>query len=343
MFDAPARPDAPAPSGGVRPQVRPTLLRLAVAALGALLAAARADAGEAPTEGLPPPPPPGRALTDAEAATARAALEDAFRSTEVPVRCAGATSAADGDHGLVAETLLRYHGREKVALVRFAIVDALGSQVRSEDKVGARLLAHVDGVVARRADQRKRGRPPVPLDANGAVPPTQEAQAALRARRDESREVALTLRALRRLGTTPKDRGASLTELLLDGDDDVAVETLGCLAAWKPTGPALHARDGVLDVLAEIYARYPTPYRWEGGAVIDLAGTNATAKAKWEARHGDPASKRARPRLVAALYAALEALTGRTFDTPAALEAWRKTQDATSGKKAGNGKQPAAR
>lgn len=276
----------------------------------------RAD--EAADDGIPPPPAAARELTDAEATAATEALEAAFRSTDAAVRRAGAEHAAGGDHVATADLLLKYLGKEKDADVRVAVIDALGNQRRSVKKVGARLLGAVDRIVEARSDQRKRSRPPVPLDANGRIPQTADAARLVAARRAESREVAHLVRAACSVGAVPKDLGASWAELLLDANDDVVVEALRAFGAWRPVG--------VLPAVHELFARYPTPARWEGGVVIDLAGDNASAKATWESRHGDPAGKRPRPRVTAAIHVALPLLAGRDFETPEALRAFLKAE-----------------
>jgi hypothetical protein len=250
---------------------------------------------------------------DADGATRAAALEEAFRSTEVPVRVAGAQAAATADHARLGELLLKYLGKEKEAVVRLAVIDALGSQRRSEKKVFPRLHGMVEAVVAARAEVRKRSKPPVPLQG-GALAAGKDAAAAVAARRAQSHEVACLVRALRRLGTLPKDHGVSFAELLLDADDRVVVEVLDTWSGWKP--------DGVYPAIYEIYARYPTEYRWEGGHVIDLVGDDLTARAMWEARHGDPLGKRPRPLVVRAIRACLKAMTDKDFATPADFKAW---------------------
>lgn len=320
----------PTPRGRTLPMRLASVAAALLRSLSAALAALAASAGvawaldEPYPEGLVAEPPAARPTADADVVAAVAALETAFSSTDVPVREAGARAAAAHDHAKLADVLLRYHGKEKEPVVRFAIVDALGVQSRSAAKVGARLHAALEKVVAGREDQRKRTRPPVPLSPSGDLAPTAEAMTAFLARRAESREAAHTLRAVRRLGVVPKDRGARYAELLLDAVDEVAIETLACFAAWKP--------DGVLPAVHELYARYPSAHRWEGGVMIDLAGDNATAKAMWEARQGDPNHKRPRPKVVVAVHDALLALTGRDFETPSALAAWMRAAAAPKDK-----------
>jgi hypothetical protein len=72
---------------------------------------------------------------------------------------------------------------------------------------------------------------------------------------------------------------------------------------------------------------YPDESRWETGAVVDLAGTNATARARWMVRFGHPGKQRARPEVVLAIRDALRRVTGTGFDSPEGLEGYLAQAD----------------
>jgi len=101
-----------------------------------------------------------------------------------------------------------------------------------------------------------------------------------------------------------------------DPSDGLVVGVLDVVGAWKawPTLP---------DVLA-LYRCYPDPARRETGAVTDLDGTNASARATWIVLFGHPEKQRARPDVVKGLRRALESVTGTAFADPESLDAYLK-------------------
>jgi hypothetical protein len=146
---------------------------------------------------------------------------------------------------------------------------------------------------------------------------SEEGRARLEATERRGHMLAALLRAVEALGWDPGKAPPDLAPLLQHPSDAVVLGALSRIQAWEDWSalPAVH----------ELLQMYPTDVSWETGAVVDLAGTNATAKATWMVRFGHPDKQRARPDVHAAIVRTISAISGETITTPERLASWLAT------------------
>jgi hypothetical protein len=275
-------------------------------------------------------PPAAAAIDDAKAKALAAEFDRAIHlsaSKEWEVRRDAVASIAETDHPILADRLLALSKDDADARVRASAFAALGAQTRSKAKVGAALEARLERIARPRADQRRGGLAPVPLDDKGEPRSDDASKRAVELRHDESAEAAAALRSLRRLDVRPADSGAAFLELLLDGSDDVVVVLLDAYGAWK-SGFALRE-------VHDLFRLYPGDNAWEGKGVVTLSGDDCRVNPAYRARYGDPERRRARPRVLAAVRTYIRAVTGEELADAAALAAWIKAHPKASAGGAG--------
>jgi hypothetical protein len=135
-----------------------------------------------------------------------------------------------------------------------------------------------------------------------------EGKAAFTASAARDRMVAAGFKCLLALGFNERPGGSSIAGVIQSPDEVLIVAAL-----------AYAGRHRLIDALPAIlmlFRMYPRDNRWETGAVTHAGGTNASAKAEWMLYFGHPGKRIPRPRVVAAVRAAILALTGREVDDP---------------------------
>jgi hypothetical protein len=213
-------------------------------------------------------------------------------------------------HPQVAIHLLKFAGKETDPEVLAVTYETLATLIEYADRLvpglARQLREAAEGETARMA----KGDAGFLVDPRSGDADTKSAEgrAHFAAARARWGGVLQLLQALRALGWDDTREAGLLLPFVQTADDGLVVEVLTQLRRY----PA----DAVLPALLELFRMYPTPYTWETGAVVDLAGTNATAKAKWMLRFGHPDKQRARPQVVEALIATIEAVSGRRCETP---------------------------
>jgi hypothetical protein len=277
---------------------------------------------------------PSRAWPE-EAATVRQALAAFSRSarSKLPGERIEAVRALGGlvDAG-VAKRLLAFARREQDPEVLAATFDALAAQRPHAPLVAAKLAERLAEESAARRARAARGDAGVLIDPRTGDPDltSPAGLARLHAQRGRSRMLASLMTALEALGWEPDRSPPDVTPLLQDPADEVVIGALSLLAR---TGA-----QAALPAVLELWRMYPNEATWETGAVVDLAGTDASAKATWMVRFGHPDKQRARPEVVRAVRAAVERLAGRPIEGPEGLEAH---VEATAN--AGRGRTPRSR
>jgi len=259
--------------------------------------------------------------SDRETRDTLKAFARAWKSKDADERIDAVTTLGTVVHEKIVDKLLRVLGREDDPRVIAAVYAALERQTPFADRVADRLaktLAEEAEAASKRLAKGDAGFRVDPRTGDADVT-TPEGLTKLRESEARADVQAALLQTLARLGWVPEKRAPDLAPFLQDASDELVIRTLETLTRWQ-AWPALSE---VLD----LYRMYPDEYSWETGAVADLAGTNATAKAKWMIRFGHPQKQRARPRVNRAIRAFLEALTGRTFDSPKRLEHFLASPD----------------
>jgi hypothetical protein len=288
------------------PRVRRRLLGGAVALLLALLLLdARLPSAEA-----------GGAASPADPARARDALRVFQRASKAKLpgeRIEALRALADVVHETVAKRLLAFTRSEKDPEVLTVAMEALARQTPSAPKILPKLSAMLSGEVDAQARRLAKGDAGMRIDprSGNADTTSPEGRSRLRATRLRAGMLLALLSTLDALGWEPGPRPPDLTPLLQDPSDALVIAVLDWMGRHKVSS----ALPAVLDLLR----MYPTEASWETGAVIDLGGTNASAKATWMVRFGHPDKQRARPEVYQSLQAMLSAVLGQTFETPEAL------------------------
>jgi hypothetical protein len=224
-------------------------------------------------------------------------------------------------HERVADRLLRFLRREDDNRVLTATVRTLAHQAPFAADVVAGLADRLRSEAEAAKRRLRQGDAGFLVDprTGGADSVSAEARAKLEETRERAGMVVALFATLETLGWTPEKSQPDVTPFLQDPDDELVTATLATLARWKEWS--------ALPAVLELYRMYPTEYQWETGAVVDLGGTNATAKATWMVRFGHPDKQRARPDVARGLRAYLEVVTGRSFDTPAKLAVYISDSD----------------
>jgi hypothetical protein len=170
-------------------------------------------------------------------------------------------------------------------------------------------------------ERLRRGKPSFRVDprTGQADLDSEEGRLALAATRARGLMLREAIYCVRLLSTQPPEGADALAVFLHDPLDGLVIETLGAFRDWKT--------EAALPALLDLYRCYPTPSTWETGAIVDLGGTNASAEARWMVLFGHPERQRARPEVVEALEACLEAITGRRFEGPEDLERWLRKEE----------------
>lgn len=294
-----------------RPASRHGIVGVLAVAFLAVLALAEPAASADGTLATPAP-----AVPEAVAKRTVEAMRPDLKAKDPRVRARAVEGLGAVDHPLVARELLGRLRKEADPLALEAVVAALGRQRTSAADVGKKLLEHLAAAAEAERKREAAGSPGFPVDPRTGEPAldTKEGREAVEAMTARSRVALAAIRALEALAVPAGANALAWTPLLQDPNDDLVVATLCGLAA----GTCMEALPAIL----ELYRMYPLPNTWETGAVTDLSGTNASAKAKWMVRFGHPDKHKARPKVVQAIGKALTALTGRSFDSPEALQEW---------------------
>lgn len=262
---------------------------------------------------------------EGEAGPSAAEVREALRAFGQAVRSKDATQRAEAvrtlgtvRHEKVAARLLKCLRRERDDAVLAATFEALGAQHVAARKVVPALETRLRAEAAAEAARIERGDPGFRVDPRTGEADLYGPEGRARLQATARRAVMLRalLRALVTLGWAPSKDPPDLVPFLQDPCDELVVAVLRHLArqgAW----PAL---PGVLS----LFRMYPTAATWETGAIEHAGGTNATAKAEWLVVFGHPQKQRARPKVHAALVAALKELTGEDLASPEALAEYLK-------------------
>jgi len=262
------------------------------------------------------------AVSEERGRSVAAELTKAWRDDDPLKRAQAAEAAGPVDHPRVGQVLLARLKKEPDADAQASILRALRTQTSSREAVIERVRAYVRVAAEAQRERTARGDTGLKIDPRtGDVDLTSPEGSALAARRGAEAVAVLdaigTLTALSpELGAEP----AAWIPLLGSGNDALVAAVLGALGKAKVWA--------ALPSMADLYDMYPTADSWETGAVVDLGGTNATAKAKWMVRFGDPGKRRARPAVHEALLGALTAMCGETFATPEQFRVFLARQDA---------------
>lgn len=218
-------------------------------------------------------------------------------------------------HPLIADRLLRIATGDEPPDLREAAFRTLALQGGEAARAAPRVAAWL--VAEERASRKAlaRGDFGLPVDRRSGEPilDGEEGRAALEEKRARGRARAAAVDLLRAWEFRSDACGEALRHFLQDGSDALAVAVLRTLSDWRD--PRF-----LPDILA-LFRMYPAPNRWETGVVIDISGTDASARAKWMAVYGDPEKRRPRPAVHEAIRSAAERITGEACATPGALEA----------------------
>lgn len=251
--------------------------------------------------------------TERQARDALRTFSRAWRKKDAAKRILAVEALGAHVHAKVARRLLGIVAREKDLMVTTAAIRALHRQTPFAKRIVPRLADRLIDEAEAMRKRARRGSGGFLTDRRTGDADTQSAEgrAQLRVTRQRGAMLLELLGVLDELGWQPGKRIPDLTPFLQDPNDELVIKTLELLARWK----AVFALPAVL----ELYRMYPSEYRWETGAVVDVGGTDATAKARWMVRFGHPDKQRARPAVWAAIQRMLEAVTHRTFAGPESL------------------------
>jgi hypothetical protein len=252
---------------------------------------------------------------DATAEEAKAALERftaQFRSKRLEERLQAVERLGAVLHPKVADRLLRLARELDDPALLAAAYQGMARQHSSAGKIARPVMRLLAKEAEAEREALAKGDLGYPVDPKtGDTMPGPEAERAVAAGKARSRMLVEALRCVEALGAAGPGDVDALATLLQSPHDPVVIETLGLLGrieAW-----------GALEPMLALFEMYPSPNRWATGAVVDLAGTNATAKAKWMGLFGHPLKQRARPDVFEALQASLKAITGQEFKAPVDL------------------------
>lgn len=225
------------------------------------------------------------------------------------------------DHPLVTARLHALsEDAEADGVSRTAAFDALAARAETDATVAPRIAKWVERASKDAAESLAKGDFGVPVDKKSGQPKRgAEAEAAVRKGVESGKAVAAGLRVAVKLGWKPKDPADTLRPFLQSPYDDVAVQALAMVGAWKV---ADNARD-----VAQLFRMYPAENRWETGSVVHSKGTNASAQAAWAGMYGHPLKQRARPEVFRAMMGCIESLTGAKCATPEEFE--KRMRDAS--------------
>jgi hypothetical protein len=268
--------------------------------------------------GTPEADPP---VADVDAEKAVRLLREGLASKNAAVRRDAVLTHGKVHHAKVAEVALRVIEKSREELVVLsACFSVLARQRSSAAGIVPSVVKWLDGRAAEDRERMKKGDPGFRVDPRSGEPDVSSAEggSALARLAERSEAIAEAVRCAVGLASTPVDP-VKWGAFLSDPSDALVIAVLDAAGAAK-SWPLLP------EILA-LYRCYPAPSVWETGAVVDLAGTNATAKAKWMLLFGHPQKQRARPDVVKALRAALTAITGTSLADPDALEAFLRKPD----------------
>jgi hypothetical protein len=256
---------------------------------------------------------PAPAASPSQAEAAVRALRAARKSKDAATRVAALFEHGKVVHASVADELLRALRKADDPIERKEVFVALALQRPSAKRVVPALARWVAETAEAQQERERRGDPGFPVDPRTGDPAvsTTEGRAALALLEARAAGVREAVRCLRALRDEPPPGVGSWTAFLRDAHDPLVVEVLDAFAAWKVS----EAMPAILD----LFRCYPTAATWETGAVVDLAGTNASAKRTWTVVFGHPGKQRARPDVHAALSRAIVAITGSPAESPEAL------------------------
>ena len=253
-----------------------------------------------------------------EAKAAMLTFEETTGAKEPERRRAALLELAKHSHPLIAQRLLRLAVSGEPAELRVEAFRALARQGEGADRHGRTVAAWLEAEVKESRKATARGDFGLVMDRKIGEPvlDTPEGKAALDAKRARARVRAAAVDLLAGWRFRSEGFRETVIHFLQDGDDGLVASCLGLLGAWKDAA--------ALPGLLALHRMYPAPSKWETGAVADLGGTDASAKAKWMAVYGDPDKRRPRPAVVKAVRAAAEAILGTPCESPADLEAAMK-------------------
>jgi hypothetical protein len=218
-------------------------------------------------------------------------------------------------HARVVAELLRVLARDADPVVSEACLAVLTLQKAAAAKVVPAVTKWLDAEAEAASARRKKNDPGFPLDPRTGEPEvdTLEGRAAMALLEARGRACHQAVRCVRALASEPPSNPLAWTVLLEDAHDPLVAELLGALAAWKCVA--------ALRAILDLFRCYPTEASYETGAVVDPAGTDASAKRTWMVKFGHPDKRRPRPDVTRAIDRALLALTGEALTSPEALAA----------------------
>ncbi len=274
--------------------------------------------------GLPPAHAAEGEASLASAGEVRAALsafKKASRSKLAGERIEAVRALGSTLHPKVAKQLLKFSRKEDDLEVLTVAFEVLRGMKPLAGEIAPDLAKRLGREAAAEAKRAARGDPGIRIDPRTGDADTHSAagKARLLAGRRRSAMLAALLATVDTLEWKGVRTPPDLVPLLQDPSDDLVEGVLARLRETKD--PA------ALPAVLALYRMYPTGASWETGAVVDLAGTNASAKAKWMVLFGHPDKQRARPRVHAALLSMLKAVTGQAFATPDALASFLASKD----------------
>jgi hypothetical protein len=238
-------------------------------------------------------------VSDADVRKALEVFGKAVRSREAGERIVAVRDLGVLVHEKVAARLVRLVKTEDDHEVLGVVFESLRRQRPFAEKIVPGLAARLESEAEEAAERLVKGDAGFRIDPRTGDADTSSPEGRRLLQETRQRAVAFVclIGTLDALGWQPKGRLPDLTAFLQDPHDDLVVAVLGKLQAWKDRS--------CLAAVLDLYRMYPTESSWETGAVIDLAGTNATAKAKWMVRFGHPEKQRARPEVARAIRRAL--------------------------------------
>lgn len=129
---------------------------------------------------------------------------------------------------------------------------------------------------------------------------------------DVKSQPELLVPIVKTVGALPcRQLGDVVARLIHHVDDGVVVACFEVLGEWKD----LRAHRTILD----FWMMYPTEYKWATGAVHRVEGG---AEQAWRGKYGGASKRRARPKCVKALRAAVLAMTGEKIMTHQKFKEW---------------------
>jgi hypothetical protein len=266
-------------------KARLTILIALAGVLALALPAAAEDAPAKPEAKAAPAKPAARPIaTDADAKDAVARFKRQFDTEDLDFQLEALIKLAKTHHPKVAAVLLKLMKNDEVE-IQVEAMKSLGFQSCYTKKLERKISFWLDE------------------------------------KKFEPRVVAMTVRAIRRHDMRKHEE--LIIESMNSNDDEVAIEALRTLHAWK-------SYKSLRDILL-LWEFYPNSGAWATGTVtVDTGADTATeqklAKAKWKAKYGARA-KRARPELVKVVYEVVNGIIGieekeKKLKRPEELRKW---------------------